>query len=368
VTGQCRYDVTVIEADDCDKRQSVITAGRAMNEHGDVVGASTCGAGFGRPFLWTPEDGFIRLPLPPGEVLAEATGINNSRQIILYGERSGWLWEDGVYTALRAIPPCTWVRPKDINDDGIVVGERDIDGCDQSAFIWSAESGFHDLGVMNGPASSATAINRLGDTVGWTGGATQEKQAFLWSGGRLVLLPFVPGTTDTWAHDISADGVIVGVGERPDRENLPVVRHDGEWQVLPILTECDEGIASHLNGAGQIVGHCMIKNGTRAVLWQHDRVVPIDALSNKPGIELLFAKDLNDAGQILAQGPPPGSDAFLLTPVNRPVGDLDIDCRVGPSDLSELLSAWGTGPSPADLDGDGTVAFSDLVILLGNWG
>jgi len=48
--------------------------------------------------------------------------------------------------------------------------------------------------------------------------------------------------------------------------------------------------------------------------------------------------------------------------------DIDSDGVVGGSDLSILLSAFGSGSSSADLNGDGTVGGSDLSLLLAAWG
>ncbi len=60
-----------------------------------------------------------------------------------------------------------------------------------------------------------------------------------------------------------------------------------------------------------------------------------------------------------------------------PLGDLDCDLLVGPSDLAILLGNWSLGagqpgcggsvPCPADLDFDGVVGSADLAILLGAW-
>ena len=47
--------------------------------------------------------------------------------------------------------------------------------------------------------------------------------------------------------------------------------------------------------------------------------------------------------------------------------DLDTDGHVGGSDLSFMLSSWGSGGS-ADLDGDGVVTGTDLAQLLSSWG
>ena len=49
--------------------------------------------------------------------------------------------------------------------------------------------------------------------------------------------------------------------------------------------------------------------------------------------------------------------------------DLDGSGSVAFADLLALLGVWGACPGcPADLDDDGFVAFSDLLIMLGAWG
>lgn len=48
--------------------------------------------------------------------------------------------------------------------------------------------------------------------------------------------------------------------------------------------------------------------------------------------------------------------------------DLDGDFEVAFSDLLLVLNDFGPGPSPADIDDDGIVGFSDILQVLGNWG
>jgi formylglycine-generating enzyme required for sulfatase activity len=53
------------------------------------------------------------------------------------------------------------------------------------------------------------------------------------------------------------------------------------------------------------------------------------------------------------------------------LGDIDASGQVGGSDMSLLLSAWGTpgqGPYDSDLNNDGLVSGADLAILLSAWG
>ena len=49
------------------------------------------------------------------------------------------------------------------------------------------------------------------------------------------------------------------------------------------------------------------------------------------------------------------------------IGDLDNDGQVCGSDLTVLLSQWGSGNGSADLDGDGFVGGPDLTTLLAFW-
>ena len=50
------------------------------------------------------------------------------------------------------------------------------------------------------------------------------------------------------------------------------------------------------------------------------------------------------------------------------VGDVDGDGGVGFSDLLVILNDWGAAGGPGDLDGDGNVGFSDVLVILNGWG
>ncbi len=50
------------------------------------------------------------------------------------------------------------------------------------------------------------------------------------------------------------------------------------------------------------------------------------------------------------------------------VGDADGDGAVSASDLTQLLSAWGSNDPLADLNGDGIVSGQDMVLLMANFG
>ena len=50
------------------------------------------------------------------------------------------------------------------------------------------------------------------------------------------------------------------------------------------------------------------------------------------------------------------------------MGDVDGDGGVGFSDLLVILNDWGAAGGPGDLDGDGNVGFSDVLVILNGWG
>ena len=132
--AQCQYDVTVLQFPiDCGIG-TVITAGLSLNENGAVVGRYKCPVSkFDRPFLWTPDEGFTDLGLPPGVMGAIPTDINDQGVICgtMYvtgvGYR-GFVYEDGVWTELPPVVdvPGAWSSAAAISNAGVVVGQRSI--------------------------------------------------------------------------------------------------------------------------------------------------------------------------------------------------------------------------------------------------
>jgi hypothetical protein len=110
---------------------------------------------------------------------------------------------------------------------------------------------------------------------------------------------------------------------------------------------------------------------TLGFLWQHGQMYDLNQLTSlDPGYGIQRAHAINNAGMIIADGYDPLGHvvSFLLTPADRPLGDIDGDCDVAVSDLLFLLGDWGKTNSPADINEDGIVNFWDLLILLSDWG
>jgi hypothetical protein len=85
---------------------------------------------------------------------------------------------------------------------------------------------------------------------------------------------------------------------------------------------------------------------------------------------------INDAGQIVFAAGYQGGDGLFRLDITGSIpctGDVDGDALVGFSDLTLVLANFGACPGggepcPADVDDDGTVAFSDLTLVLASWG
>ncbi len=148
---------------------------------------------------------------------------------------------------------------------------------------------------------------------------------------------------------------------------------NGEMTDLGTLPNLAYTQAFGINDQRQVVGICrnQIGNIVKPFLWQHGVITDLNELIRAdPDVRMFDAWAISNAGPIVGIG---GTSAtFLLTPIDPPLGDIDIDCAVGLADLEILLNSWGPCPDcvscPADLDGDCRVAVPDLVMLLGNWG
>ncbi|MFB3105111.1 MAG: DUF3466 family protein, partial [Pseudomonadales bacterium] len=184
VTAQipCSYEVQIIASSNgCGGFGTVNTFGLGLNEHGDVVGYYKCPLwNHSEAFLWTADGGFVTLQRPQGVSSAIAVDINDSGVIcgtvFVSGlDNRGFVYENGVWTILPPVVDVPGARSSAnaINNVGTVVGQRSLteDINPQNAYIWSAENGFNDLGLVKGPNSGAFDISQGGLIGGWTGTA-----------------------------------------------------------------------------------------------------------------------------------------------------------------------------------------------------
>jgi hypothetical protein len=128
--------------------------------------------------------------------------------------------------------------------------------------------------------------------------------------------------------------------------------------------------SADMNNVGQVLARSA--PGNVPTLWQHGTAHLLSDLVIEP-VDFGTPQAINDQGQILIRvGNTKGG---LLSPLEVPTGDLNLDCRVDYRDLLIVFEQWGpvprernaSGAPSADLNGDGVVNVTDLLILFDHW-
>ena len=245
-----------------------------INNAGVVLGYGRVGSfGYG-PLLW--ESGKL-FPLFP--TMRDVRAINNRKQVVGTGNRTAYLWDDGVFTVLPPLRPGAFAIPTDLNDDGVIVGGSPKDG--STLFypvIW------RDLEIREMPALVAgrngaiSSINNLGEATGSCEIAYDTFRPTLWRGNLAteiadLLLPLDPNEPD-WRllggatiNDVGQIAMIVAYpgqfGDNPARLD-PVDTGLTLWGIEP----------SRPGQRNTIEIHHVTPNGRVALLWGTERGEP----------------------------------------------------------------------------------------------
>jgi probable HAF family extracellular repeat protein len=387
--------VTIVQGPWCDDIfEYPPTGGAGINEHGHIAGTYTpCDIGPGQAFGWTPGSGVVPLQMPQGVLSSGSLDITEDGQVvgIMGGYASpmrGFLFNGSQVVDLGTLPGGTYSQAHAMNDDGFIVGRwgNTVTGIPTSreAFIWQD-------GVMTGlgadlgsPGSDAEDINAAGQVTGWMGSSSlQDGNPYIWQDGVVAQLPVIPGGYESQGNAINDHGDVVGSGRRLNPGTGEVEVRGFLWrggeltEILPLagFSRCS---CSDINDARQVVGVCWDFGGNpnirRAFIWQNGVTTDLNELIEPDsGLLMTSAASINEAGQIAGGGgSAQGTVGAVLTPVERPAGDLDGNCRVGIVDFLRLLAWWGACPAGldclADLNDDGIVNELDFWILVENWG
>jgi uncharacterized membrane protein len=378
--GQCQYEVTVIAGPECPPFGIPPTIGAGINEDGDVVGYyAACTLGPNQAFLWTADAGLVTLDIP-GATESTAQDICGEWIVGYFNDPSDQfnnlaLLRDGSDLIVIPPPEGTFSVAHAVNDlQGIVVGSTALGG-----FVWR-DGELTTMGPFAPGAAQPMDVNDAGQVVGWAGSTAPSHptaRGFIWEEGAVTMLPAIPDGVTSAISAINNRGQAVGSGlvSPEDIVARPFLWTNEEMVSLGSLPGYDWCGAADINDHSAVIGNCTDDDETDATfLWQNGSIWNLnDLVQSETSVGVLRVWAMNNRGQITGWGLVPGASvALLLTPIDPPLGDLDIDCQVGVVDFLRLLSAWGLcpvdGDCRADLNEDGTVDQWDFQILIDNWG
>jgi probable HAF family extracellular repeat protein len=305
-TGEPEFHAVLWENDrilDLGSLGGTASFAEVLNNHGQVVGNSLNGV--------------------PDPLSIMGLGGN-----LTLTQTHGFIWQDGKMRDLGTLGgPDSWANF--INERGQVAGAAyTSDVIDPSTgtpqidlFIWE-DGRMKDLGNLGGNSGSTvgapgvvSGINNRGEITGQMAPlGDQVFQAFLWNGHELLNLGTLGGNFSS-AQAINDAGEVVGYADitGPNGYHHGFLWRGGEMIDLGTLGSDTCSDALDLNSRSQVVGASQSAAGlcgpwTTAFLWEHGGpMLDLNSLvSSEPGVHLVAAEAINEKGEIVAAGAPPG--------------------------------------------------------------
>ena len=262
-----------------------------------------------------------------------------------FAERSdrtcvGFVWKKGVMTELPTLGGNNGFAAG-ANNKGQIVGwaENTVEDstCDFPqvlqfrAVVWGPqENQFQELLPLGDDTSSAaTAINEQGHVVGISGecdqavGRFSAKHAVIWKNGVPKDIGNFGGLAWHTPTAINNKGQVAGFSDFPGDEDGGLNSHAFFWsgiegdpiQDLGTLDGDVLSLAFGMNEDGHVVG-LSIGAGVRAFLYRDGVMMDLNDLIPPGSLELIFANDINDAGEITGGAVDSAGEgrAYLLVP------------------------------------------------------
>ena len=312
------------------------TEGFAINDNGDIAGYAQMPAGDFQAFRYTDAHGLEDLGGSALAFYSQAFGINNAGDVVgLFMDYSfnehGFIAPTGSAMqdlAFSFTPPIRMVMS--ITDDGHLAGA-----------VYSAQGNHAFRTLLNGDLqvlgtdgfnSRAWRMNGAGQVTGDHAPVTYPTSgrftAFRYSdtSGLEDLGTF--GGNTSFGLGINGANVIVGCAALDDgrshafraREGMPLE----DLGTLGGYQSCAEGI----NDAGEIVGWADLANaqGHAFVYTDSEGMIDLnDAVPADLGLRLVFARGINQRGQIVAiSSTLAGTRTYRLTPTERPLSIIGV--------------------------------------------
>lgn len=325
-----RYDVDPVSIEPSVHAQS-------LNDSGQVAGTDNTFSG-ALAALWSVDEGVKHL-VTAGDQYSSASSVTNSGVAVgLRQAQDGspapdevvlWQYDTTFQEYDFTGDPAAEVNA--INEGFWSVGSlysSEVDGQVPALFTAGLKDGWQ-LSTLDQGFGVAYDINEFDEIVGAVNtGPLAASTAVLWTREEVVELPGLATGVSHHAHAINDSQVIVGGSlTDPDDESTALAWRwsNGVTTALPTLGGANSD-ALDINNGGAIVGWSTDADGVqRAVVWDpnpngtftaidlQDRLEEGDA--DATGLELTRAIDINNVGQILAEGVQNSEIVYvLLTP------------------------------------------------------
>lgn len=255
-----------------------------MSANGHLVGAN-----YGSPTFFDWQGNATTVFTVAGEFLAvnrfgEAAGfiydpLNNWIQTAVYFDRNGTLIQ---------IPSLDMTNSAayGVNDQGLVVGVAGNALGEARAFVWNGDTTF--LPGLPGHTDVATAVNNIGDVIGYTVTPTDGVLPVRWIAANRsaqIQMPLPLGMDNGMARAVNDKGMVVGTmwSSTGEETRAFVTRPDGTLVDLNNLKDANARLihlltADAVNAGGVIVGTAMTRihvNGPAYTMGYIARPLPM---------------------------------------------------------------------------------------------
>ena len=318
------------------RRLTGVTIGSHLNNVSEVIGSATRDAGPSGGTLWHH---FFSTELgdATGQPIGAVHGINDRSEVV------GTLEEDGVFTPyiLRRqvveridVGPYGWARALN-NRNEVALDHYASPNGTGGVVYWF--NGVTRQVQGTGISDWASAINNAGAICGASGNiivapSREPNVAWVWANNVRTVIPPLPGDSGNGAEDINDHNEVVGQSRQGNSKTRGFLWRNGVNTDLQMTLTGDANSAPWaINDSTLIVGwsgpNPFSQFGvSKAVIWRNGATRDLNSLIAaddplKPYVRLYSAIDINDAGEIIAQGVDSrasGEHAYFLRPTRLP--------------------------------------------------
>jgi probable HAF family extracellular repeat protein len=257
---------------------------------------------------------------------------------------------------------------RSLDDGGSPINPR-------TAFKWTLQRGFVELGTPEGNTTEGYDINESGAVTGRIGTGNNAR-TFLWMNDQVIELGTL-AEMETVPAAINNDNQIVGRSRVPLAGSQFGTNHaffwsDGVMVDVGTLPGHNLSTASDISHDGLVLGtsSTLGEPNLHGFIWNGGIIRDINTIvMNSPVSLLESCVAISANGHIVSGGNDASSNVVtaILVPSLRLVADVNGTCTVDVDDFLTVINEWGNTKSNADINRDEIVNLADLMMVIENW-